>query len=347
MPKYSTHTTATYKKTLLYYDGAQVIRMATSRGTVVLGLLVDDGFLDSYFSVEISQEVYKQYLSERFDLKYVFENPSPKAWYLLPDQIVLGDQFRLSNFRVLPEEHKEKFPERGFFASAHSEPDNIMVVEKRQQVSLVIDGNWKLRDLSKFSRQLEDLYAFFNGLRAFVSDRTSEEAKKDYTDAFVRPWSSGGSYTGFFKSIVSQLSPNDQLEIDSIRYASLGEIRIEAKIDTFEAVTEVLSALAERGPVIKDAYNVLWKVLDENSLLSDGRNFVGRHSDLAESISEKSQTLASEFGAEIYDSLLKLTGSNLVVAAKTLLALYRRADRMNEFYRQGRVQQAPPTAPLS
>jgi hypothetical protein len=344
MPRYSTQTTSTFEKTLLYYDGAQVIRMSTSRDTVVLGVLVDDGLLDSYFSVEISQETYRQYLDERFDLKYVFENPSPKAWYLLPENIVLGGKVHLSRFKVLPEQHKEKFPERGFFASSHSEPDNIVVMEKRQQVALVIDGNWKLRDLSKFSRQLEDLYAFFNGLRAFVGEGTSQEAKRDYTDAFVRPWSSGGSYTGFFKSIVGQLSPNDQLEIGSIRYASLGEIRIEAKIETFEAVTEVLSALSARGPTIKDAYNVLWKALDQSSLLSDGSNSVDPNSDLGKSISKKSQILATEFGSEIYLSLMKLTGSNLVVTAKTLLALYRRADRMNEFYRQGRVQEGP-TAP--
>jgi hypothetical protein len=90
-------------------------------------------------------------------------------------------------------------------------------------------------------------------------------------------------------------------------------------------------------PEMRKAHNNLYKFMSHNKLLKAEREkFIGR--EIRKNISDYAQKLDRYMPNVSYETFLSMANTNEVVAAKVLLSVFRRMDRLYAYFESGRVK---------
>lgn len=199
-----------------------------------------------------------------------------------------------------------------------------------------IDGEWFVNDLDNFSNVYTQLYSFFYCSKPqFITDIGHK------VERFLKsPWVGGFSRINFFEALHKFVPSLHDLKIKQMRYASPGEITIEAMASIGALVNEaILRYLDKERDILRSA-----KVID--SFLTSSKL---KKVDLSASNDDKLDLTAKELEflhGEIADLIADLgiqsewgevvsRSPNVIVSSKVLLALVNRVSRLAEFQKSG------------
>lgn len=199
-----------------------------------------------------------------------------------------------------------------------------------------IDGNWFIKDLDNFSNVYSQLYAFFYCTKPqFITDIGNRVAR-----LLGAPWTGGFSRVNLFDALQKNVPAIHDLKIHQMKYASPGDITIDALESVGASVTStVIRYRRERTELVSIVKSL-------NIMLSDKalkRLDLSKYTDLKlpltqqdkDYITEKTESLAQLLAIENEFSDLSSRSPNIVVSAKVLLSVVNRVERLADFAASG------------
>ncbi|HZX16192.1 MAG TPA: hypothetical protein VFF22_04900 [Pseudomonas sp.] len=204
------------------------------------------------------------------------------------------------------------------------------------KIEIKLDKRWELQDLSVVTKEYVQLYSFFYVLKCV------DEGIYVGLDFSTYPWGGGYSVVNFFKGSYGLTPDEYRLQINRIQYASPGFIELSGVIAIASDVSILVSALCASALAINKTYDTIVKSYHrrrlghikvqeaESKLMQDDIVF----------IQQSIRRLSSEFNLrpEQVSAVQKITNGNELVQLKILLALYRRAEPIQEQQSSGKAQ---------
>ena len=266
---------ATLIKTLVLFDGPQVVLMRSDRERYMLAVACrKEGYDFPFFSAEISEETLRRYLNERIDLNYAmrlkesFKKHYFFDWKNLRDMQVSVTQANSSEVR-----DNVYYPEPGFFARAHTADFALGVAAKYTSRQFNIDGSWDAGDFSRFYTKIADIYAFAllssKELRARVGVIDTANIKNTIQH---QAWKGGGSYVSFYSQLFSSVDSLVPLNISRIQYESPGYIELTGGEESLQDLTNIVFLFDTYGESLKEDHSRLRGILEREGLLGSGRD---------------------------------------------------------------------------
>lgn len=227
---------------------------------------------------------------------------------------------------------------------------NISVAQELSPTcyNVPIDGNWFIRDLDNFSNVYSQLYAFFYCTKPqFMTDIGSRVHR-----FLESPWKGGYSRVNLFEALQKMVPAIHDLKITQMKYASPGDITIEALSSVGMSVQQTVMNFIKDEKTVLDAAKVINTILGAASLK---RTDLSKISDEKLPLTDKDKGVLSEkmaivaFLLKIPDELgdLSSRSPNVIVSAKVLLAVVSRIERLAEFQTTGLLDLARPATDIS
>lgn len=330
--------TASFEATLMNFEGPQVILLKINVKTYVIAVNISNlNEKFDYFGSRISEKCLREYLKDRQDLRYTLEVPDRDVHYKFNINHDLSKKIRLSKFEFEFEKHKNYLPEPHFFASDHSEDYSLDNFSFNHTERIYVDGKWEVKEFSTFHGYLTDLYSLTTSIQSYADPSVSENAKKDISSTFNKPWEGGGSYLSLFTQLAKKGGQETKPELDAIRWASPGHMDILGDKSSFDRIRVLLENYQNNQSTIDEMYNTLYKYLLNKKLLTKTRTAFDKTSIEATQINTMNDSLSHELRINNYHSLIEMTRGDQLVTAKVLLATSRRLIKMHKFFFQGRV----------
>ena len=329
---------ATYEATLVYYDEPQLIVLnRPNKRKVIATAIAHDGAEYPFLGAEISYEQWDRYLREISDLRYLFEYPRVKKWYIF-DFSNLDDA---GGIKMLPLDRvqvsEDYLPAGQFFARSHTEPLGKLQAELGVETFL-IDGAWDFSDFSAFYGKISDLYAIFLSIVRYGSEQTERVVRGNIREAYRRyPLKGGASYRFFYRDLFNTQSIMDRLNVDSIQYASPGHVNVHARHDIFGEIRASLNNYRHNAFAVSQSYHALRKFLSKSRLLTANAEEFDSSSPFARRIVILTELLCEALSFPYLSQISDLTGGNALASAKIVLSFARRVDRSFRFFAEGRV----------
>ena len=204
------------------------------------------------------------------------------------------------------------------------------------KIEIKLDKRWELQDLSVVTKEYVQLYSFFYVLKCV------NEGIYVGLDFSTYPWGGGYSVVNFFKGSYSLTPDEYRLQVTKIQYASPGFIELSGIVAIATDVSILVSALCASALALNKTYDTIVKSYHSRRL---GQIKVQEaESRLTQSdiifIQQSIQRLSSDFNLrpEQINAIQKITNGNELVQLKILLALYRRAEPIQEQQSSGKAQ---------
>jgi hypothetical protein len=332
-------STASVEQILLWYDRPEILLLKVNLSEFIIAVSCggeSDPNDDMYVGASMNLTYLAEYQDGKFDLRYALAHANLRRYWTF--------QFKGSEASVDLKKIKkssgivtDSIPDAGFFSREHHK---IIVVEQFVPDAVEtfnIDGSWELGEFSKFYGQVEDIYYMFNDIRRFSDPKTKTNTKEAISKALDRPWRGGGSYVSYYDKIANDNAPTAKLRVSGIQYNSPGYVSIRAKKQPFDDIIGLLQAYAHNMPSVRKAHNTLYRFLGANKLLkADSGNFVSPP--IRKSVQEYAQKLDQLMPGVSYSTLLTMAHGNETVAAKVLLSVFRRMDKLYRYFEEGRVK---------
>lgn len=337
-----TSTTATLKQVLLWYDEPQIVLLSINPFQYVVGVAAEiDGYVTPFVGASVSIRQLLDYKLERIDLRYLYLHADGRKWWTfdLDDD---PEAIKLKKVSGKAEIVDNNAPETGFFSRFHDEITSLSVDLADSKQTFEIDGTWDLGEFSQFYGQVEDIYYFFHSMAEYKKSGTSAMRKAQIHDALVRPFRGGGSYVGLYNDFANDNNRAARLRVSGIQYHSPGYVEVRALEEPFNASIALLAAYAEKKSTIKSLYKDLYKTLSKNNLLKKDANTV-YSKELSNLIVEQSLELSNALYGVSFLDILEVADENLLIAAKVLLSVDRRVDRLFQFFDEGRAKHSDVT----
>lgn len=326
-----------YEQTLFYLDGPQVVALSAGPKSKIIAVATDNIDVHGFFGAKVSIRQFGEYLNERFDLRYLMYNADRQEWYKLDLPQTADASVLLTEVTLTKQVVENLMPDHGFFARNHTEQYLDLDLEVGATQRFNVDGNWDMREFSKFHSHVSDLYALTRSIDIFVDENASIDKKREIMDSFVKPWEGGGSYYGFFRSMAKTGGRASRPDIKAIQWASPGYIDIVGDNHSFAKLIALLRRFSENKVKVLLEYDHLWSYLHETKYLNRSSRRLDKTSDIAKEVGARAQSLSKVLGITPYRNLKKMAGNDPVVAAKVLLATKRRVERLFIFFAEGRV----------
>lgn len=329
---------ATFDAILVFFDEPHVITLK-SRGVRVLAVAVpdeDESNQAKFLGVTVTDRDWERYLDGVVDLRYVFTFPKVRLLYTF-------DLNSMKNNAVLMEPFDYDIPESflplpQFFSSSHTEvygrDETPADTEK-----LLIDGEWELTDFGQFQQKYSDVYTFVITTKNWSEETTPEKEKNRIQSAFLnRPFAGGFSYVHLFNDLGNSIPKSDKLNLNKINYASPGEIEVFGQDEIFLKIKELITHfLSIRIELDKD-YTDLKRFLTERKLSTLKGEEFQFDSPYAGYLRAEAKKIADRMGSPDFPTVLRLSKNNSLVAAKVVMAFYRRLGDAATYFAQGRVK---------
>jgi hypothetical protein len=345
MARTKTYRRARFDQTLYEYDGPKLILLKTPGTTFIIAVaIVNKNFDEPFYGAEITLEQLHGLLAEEYGVRYLFLRPKYKTRFIFD----LADLDRSPDINLIPlplgPNTIQYLPGRTFFASDFTSEVNIGgTSQPRAEERILVDGNWEISDFNDLYGGYSDLYSFTDGIEKFEDDNTELSTRRTILLAFQKQWQGGGSYGSFYRSMRGAQSPSERLGLGGFEYHSPGYVDLEGRGDLLAAVTDMLGDFEERQQEIAKGYKELYQYLQVNKLLSMPADKFDRTAPLAKSVENRAAEFSELLPGARWNTLLRLAGGDQLVAAKVVLSLYRRLNRLNDFQVQGRVTFNPVT----
>ena len=332
---------------LLWYDRPEIVLLKTGELSYVLAVssAVADNDENAYIGASMTAKFLSEYQAGKFDLRYALAR-SRLFWTFSFD----GNEKSVNLQRVNRTSRMltESMPDAGFFSREHHKITAVERFVPDAEEKFNIDGSWELGEFSRFYGQVEDIYYMFNDVRRFGDPDTSADTKEAISEALNRPWKGGGSYLAYYKSVANDNAPTAKLQVSGIQYNSPGYVAIKAKQKPFDDMIALLQSYADHKPFVRKAYNDLYQFMLANKFLSreNLRVFVSKESRSA--VVRLAVKLDGYMPGISFDTFVNMSKGDDLVAAKVLLSVFRRMDRLYKFFEEGRVRyESIDTNPLS
>jgi hypothetical protein len=329
---------AVVSQVLLWYDQPEILLL--KRGSIEFILAVSDGSSDndepSFVGASMTLQLLSDYQAEKCDLRYALAHANLRRYWRFS---FTGTETEVDLHRVRKTSAVviQSLPESGFFAREH---EKIQLVEQfvaDAEEQFDIDGSWELGEFSKFYGQVEDIYYIFSDLVRFNDPSVAAPTKQMISKAFERPWRGGGSYVAFYDKIANDNAPIAKLKVSGIRYHSPGYVAVKAKKEPFDAIIALLQAYAHRTSETRKAYIALQKFLSFSGLLRPDTNNLATDT-IRDATVDYAKALQSLMPGVSYNTLVRMADGNEIIAAKVLMSIFRRMERLYEFFEEGRVR---------
>lgn len=322
---------------LLWYDQAEIVLLKITRFEYALA--VSSGHKDAnktdFLAASMSLSFLADYQEEKFDLRYALAHANLRRYWSFSydgyQENVQLKKIKKSDPLVLA-----SVPDSGLFAREHDSINVVDYVVPDAEEKFEIDGSWELGEFSRFYGQIEDIYYMCTDLRRFEDGRTAAGTKEAIKKAFDRPWRGGGSYVGFYDKIANDNARIAKLRVSGIQYNSPGYVSIRAKRAGFDGMLALLEAYSDDVTGIKKAHNRLQQFMSANKLLKRHSSVV-INSEINARVDEYASNLAERLPGIAFATLVDMADKKEVVAAKVLLSIYRRIERLYRYFEQGRV----------
>jgi hypothetical protein len=330
---------ARYLSTLVYLDEPQIVLLDHGDDAKIIGVAIDkDRFELPFLGAEISSDQWERYRRQFVDLRYLFLLPRWKRWYIF-DLADEGEDHQIPLQLADKNEYRneEYLPSHGFFARDHTEPEPEFGSADLGSKKFLIDGTWEPSDLSQFFGRINDLYSFFLGIRKFVSENTSSIQKRALIRAFTEnTLHSGFNYVNFYGDLKGLLSFDERLAMGSIVKNSPGYVNIDGIASILDEVNAGLATYEENQESLRAIYKKLRNYLSRMKLLRINPEVADLTEATSTYIAEYNQRFATALGLQL-GSIQTLSGS-VLLTAKILLSYYRRVERYQLFFAEGRVE---------
>lgn len=315
---------------LLEYDGPQIVLAKDSKSINFICVAVPhEHNANLFFGSRIDQEHISQFRTSRIDLFYALTNERRGRYITF--------LFDGSSLEVAAEEFKDVvpkdwYPDRGFFLAVDAPAAIKDAATARDSITIKVDGRWDLEDLADFPQKLTAPYAFLFSLQH--SDHLLNASKNPVFQRY--PWRGGFSTVNFFRDLYDRIPNKSRVLVKNIQYASPGTI-------SFQASHEIMSAIHQAVKLVDSdkaysRYQELRRGMTNRKLLGRSNQEVDIDSATEEFLRIGCKNLADAIKFQELTSLHLQSGNSWYVAAKYLLAYYRRLDELAQFYSSGKAQ---------
>ena len=337
------NATGKYEQALFFFEEPEIIVIDVKKVSKVVAVATKNVGGRGFFGAKVSNAQFRNYLKERFDLRYMLLRPDRWTWYEfdLPDK--LTDRVKLDYVELSRHRIDEYIPEQGFFSREHTEQYRGYTSDARDVQRFEVDGQWSMGDFGRLHSQIADLYALTKSVDAFADNATPLEQKQDIVKSFVKPFQGGGSYVALFRSLAKAGGDEAKPDIKAIQWASPGFMDVVGDADAFDRMISLVEHFSGHRGEIKDAYEHLWSYLKETQFLNRTSRTLDYSSSISTEIATRATELARLIGVTSYSLLIKMAGQDHLVAAKALLGSARRIAKLHEFFAEGRVSVAGTT----
>ncbi|MGD1934772.1 MAG: hypothetical protein ACFB0Z_09770 [Candidatus Phaeomarinobacter sp.] len=325
---------ATLQDVLVYLDEPQLVTLKSLKQKVVALAVDAEGMENAYFATTVTPKDWDRYLRGAVDLRYLFEYAKGRRPYIF-DWVSGSEHIYLDPFT---DEVPEDFlPAPRFFSRDHTEPDGVSESSLSEQ-SFGIDGEWELRDFSKFYSQYEDVYSLNWAVSVFDDQSTPAPRRRQIVDSFVKhPWRGGFSYVHFYEQLSNLQQAADRISVDRIQYNSPGVVVINGDEGVLHDANLAISRFEENFDEIKNSYAELHKYLSEAKLLKAEIPHYENKGAVADYIAGRTANLASLLGLTTLSTIRSLCGKNELLTAKVVLSYHRRVKNAFFFFAEGRI----------
>lgn len=329
--------TAKFEQVLFYMEEPEVILLDAGTVSKIIAVATNRIANRGFFGAKISLAQFRNYLQERFDLRYLMMRPDRWTWYEFDLPEDRQAKVSLTKVDLTRDRIDNLVPAHGFFSRDHSEEYDAITFKSRDTQRFEVDGQWDMREFGKFHAQISDLYALTQRVDQFDDVNVSVKDKRAIMESFVKPWQGGGSYYGFFRSLAKAGGEEARPDIKAIQWASPGYVDVVGDADAFDRLVSLVQHFGDNRFDIVSAYEHLWSYLQETGYLNRSSRSLDRQSPIRAEIGERAKALGKVLGITSYRTLSRMAGGDAVVAAKVLLATERRVSRLYDFFSEGRV----------
>ena len=335
--------TANIIETLVDYDGPQLLLLKTNRGYHMISVAVrNEHMAEPFFGCELNDKTYDGYFEQTWDLHYTFRHAVGHRYYLFDAAEISGHDVKLATVSDDQSIKNSYWPQVGFFSRSHTTAFN-KIRRAASEKTFRIDGKWDASDFARFHGKMADLYALFGVVLRL--DKVSGEAKAREM-GFVtkvihdRYWRGGGSYVGFYDSLMERnsLMHFARLDVAKIQYASPGEMTFRGNRDALSSVTTIMAIFEEKATALNGAYKIIYGILKKEKLLSAPPEKMFSLAHTERIVLDRSKILSEEMGIENAAELFDTCERNVLVFAKLVLSIYRRANELYKYQDEGRVR---------
>lgn len=329
---------AKFEQVLLYADGPQIILLDAPGNSKIVAVAINHKEFElGFFAAQVSDEQFRDYLAQRFDLRYLLSFPDSKRNFVFDLSLCDDDLITVTRIKLDDDLAAAYLPEPGLFARDHTEAYRTPRRSGLATETFGIDGSWDLPEFSRFYGQYSDLYALVKAVDIHGSPSVTAVDKIRVRNAFTKPFRGGGSYVSLYDSLETTMPREDRLQVRTIQYNSPGVVRITGSASAFEEIKNLIKQMLADRPEIYSSYRKLNKFLQANKLLKYDVAKFDPKMQVAPEIEERAKQLAVALDLIDYNDLLAMSSQNVLLASKVLLSFYRRADRLIEFFFEGRA----------
>lgn len=331
--------TASVEQILLWYDRPEIVLLKINSIEHVLA--VSSAYADSddnlYVGASITIGRLADYQNGKFDLRFAISHSNYRRYWKFNFD-GMENNVEISRITKSSPILTASIPDSGFFSRDHHRIEAVEHYIPDAEEKFLIDGSWELGEFSKLYSQIEDIYYIFNDIRRFRDPSVSAQVKSSISDAMDRPWKGGGSYVGYYDKIANDNAPEAKLRVSGIKYNSPGYVAIKAKQKPFNDMIDLLQSYADHRSDVKSKYNTLYEFMARNKFLAkEATNFIVSD-DMKKSIAGHAKELDQFMPGIYFDTFLSMARNSHVIAAKILLSVFRRMDKLFLFFEEGRVK---------
>lgn len=199
-----------------------------------------------------------------------------------------------------------------------------------------MDGGWGLNDLYEFSHAFSQTYAFAYCFDSALLPRDPERI--DYALEHY-PWKGGFSIVNIYTILQTQVPPIHRPRINSIHYASPGWIELLLDLDPAVKVAASVAAIAGSMAATTKAFAAIEKTLQGVRLQREKSKLEHLKITKAQATALRGlyEELSKLIGFMKFDELVTRTGGNVEVAAKLIIAQFRRLKTIAEYSKKEKV----------
>lgn len=327
---------AHYTATLIYADEPQLILLHDKDIPIVAVAVPDaDQTKAMFVATTALHKDWQAYLDGNCDLRYLFTYPKTRHVYKFDlTTAVNGKVIMDPFFGAIPEEF---LPAPRMFSIFHTEELPVDPIATDEEV-LVVDGEWDMPEFGNFYQRYSDIYSFIAAIKNWRSALTARDTKQKISQTFLtKPFQGGFSYVHFFQELNEQVLRTQRLGLDKIRYASPGTVEIRGEADLFHEMQDLIPVFIANRTDVSRQYSKLYRYLSENKLLPMSGDRYPDEPAVSGFINHETRLLANLMTEPDFDIVYELSRGNALVAAKVVMAFYRRLDDAAAYFAQGRV----------
>lgn len=328
---------ATISKTLLYYDGPQIILLNGFSNMPIIAVAVNyDGMEYPFFACYTQQKHLDKYIHGKADLHFVFANAHMSEYYFFDLFEANNDVVNLIRATSDESRNNDFWPSKGFFSSNHIlENENLHDTRRRFN----INGAWEADDFTQFNRKMFDMYAIMSAKKILESVDSTPETLAELNALIInQSWEGGNSYVNFYKPFTTKIEIHSPIKVKSIQYASPGNIDLIGDKNIFDEMSRAITKFEQNIEKAAKAYQYINKILGQEKLKTSKASSEFSSEAIKNHVKGQADIILNSIGIDTPAIFMHSCNDNILIYSKLVLSIFRRIKGVYNFISEGRVQ---------